>query len=380
MDTALSDSQELLRETTRRVLEDHCPLPRVRELISDPIGFDHETWARGAELGWYASLVPEDYGGGSVSGSGLLDAAVVAEELGRMVHPGPFQATNVVALAISERGNDVQRAARLPSIAGGDSIASWAFAEGDGAWGAEAVHLAVTESRGDYRLDGVKTCVQDAQSADLLLVTGRAPDGLSQFLVPTDTPGLSIEPLESLDLARRFADVRFTDVRVPAESLLGDPGAAAGAVERQMQVALVLQCAETNGAAAEALALTVQYCKDRVAFGRPIGSYQALKHRMADHRMWMEGSFAAASYAAAAVQARRPDAAVAARVAKAHVGKWSTFTLHDCIQLHGGIAMTWDYDLHLYFRRAISNEVIYGSPVEHCRSLVDIAEGKGPGL
>jgi alkylation response protein AidB-like acyl-CoA dehydrogenase len=137
----------------------------------------------------------------------------------------------------------------------------------------------------------------------------------------------------------------------------------------------VLQCAETIGATDQALAMTVQYAKDRVAFGRPIGSYQALKHRMADHRMWLEGSFATTAYAARAVGTGAGDAPLAARVAKAHVGKWSSKIVHDCVQVHGGIGMTWEHDLHLYFRRVISNEVLYGAPDEHHRALVDLAEG-----
>ena len=154
-----------------------------------------------------------------------------------------------------------------------------------------------------------------------------------------------------------FASKAFTSDAMPWSATAT---ATAEAVERQLQVALVLQCAETNGATEAGFGLTVQYCKDRVAFGRPIGSYQALKHRMADHRIWLEGSHATTTYAAHAVAGRPTRRAIAARVAKAQVGKWSTVILHDCIQLHGGIAMTWDYDLHLYFRRAIGNEVTYG--------------------
>jgi alkylation response protein AidB-like acyl-CoA dehydrogenase len=170
-------------------------------------------------------------------------------------------------------------------------------------------------------------------------------------------------------------EVSFTDVRVDSSAALGSSGEASSAIERQLQIALVLQCAETNGATEQGLAITVQYAKDRVAFSRPIGSYQALKHRMAEHRMWLEASFATTSHAALSVLDRRDEAPAAVRIAKAQVGKWSTRTLHDCVQLHGGIGMTWDYDLHLYFRRAIGNEVLYGSPYEMTRSLVDMAEG-----
>jgi alkylation response protein AidB-like acyl-CoA dehydrogenase len=374
MEIGLSEDQRLFRETTRQALEEHSPITRVRELIEDSEGFDRVMWRRGAELGWYSMLVPEQYGGGSISGAGLVDLSIVAEELGRMLHPGPFQATNLVAFALAEAGTPAQREEFLPKIATGELIATWAFAEPDVEWSAAAVSLGAERARNGFVLDGVKTCVQDALVADQLLVTARAPEGLTQFLVPRATPGVSVEPLETLDLARRLANVRFSGVSVSDDLRVGEAGGAAAAVERQLQVALVLQSADSSGVADQGLAMTVQYAKDRVAFGRPIGSYQGLKHRMADHRMRLEGAFAATAYAAIAVHGARNDAAVAARIAKAHVGRWSSAILHDCIQIHGGIGMTWDHDIHLYFRRAISNEVLHGSPHEHHRGLVDLVE------
>jgi alkylation response protein AidB-like acyl-CoA dehydrogenase len=375
MEILLSEDQQLLRETCRRALQERSPIERVRELSEQPLGFDRRMWAQEAELGLYAMLVPESHGGGSISGDGLVDLSIVAEELGRMLHPGPALATNVVGFALSEFGSEDQRDRYLGAIAAGELIATWAFAEPDRPWSAGSVALSARPSDGGYLLDGVKAYVQDAQAADLLLVTARSERGVTQFLVAADAAGVAIEPLESLDLARRLANVRFTEVAVPRDAVVGEEGRADAAVERQLQVALVLQCAETNGATAQGLDMTVQYARERVAFGRPIGSYQALKHRMADHRMWLEGSYATAAYAARAVARCKPDAAVAARVAKAHVGKRSSVILHDCIQLHGGIGMTWEYDLHLYFRRVISNEVLYGTPDEHQRSLVDLVEG-----
>ena len=374
MDIGLSEDQLLFKETCRRALEQRSPVSRVRELIDDPVGFDPGVWAQGGELGWYAMLVPEKCGGGSVSGDGLVDLTIVAEELGRMIHPGPFQATNIVAFALAEFGSPDQRDRYLPNIASGESIATWAFAEPDREWSGSASELGATPAGAGFVLDGVKSYVHDAQAADVLLVTALAPDGLTQFVLAKDTPGITVEPLECLDLARRMAEVRFRSVEVPPEAVVGEPGHAGPAVERQLQVALVLQCAELAGVTDAGLAMTVQYAKDRVAFGRPIGSYQALKHRMADHRMWLEGTFATTAYAARAVQHGQHDAGIAARVAKAHVGKWSSAILHDCLQIHGGIGMTWEYDLHLYFRRAISNEVLYGAPSEHQRSLVDLTK------
>ncbi len=375
MELALSETQQLIRTTTRRLLEERCPITRVRELIDDPVGFDPGVWSQGGDLGWYAMLVPEEHGGASVAGSGLVEAAIISEELGRMVHPGPFQVTNVVAAAVAEFGSDDQREEYLPSIASGQTVATWAYMESNSDWSPGSLSLSVAPVDSGYVLNGTKTCVPDAASADLFLVTGRAANGPVQFLLPAATPGVAIEPLACVDLARRLFEVHFTDVRVDAAAVLGPIGEARRAIERQMQVALVLQCAETNGATEQGLAITVQYSKDRIAFGRPIGSYQALKHRMAEHRMWLEASFATTAYASHSVLGRRDDAPAAVRIAKAHVGKCSTATLHDCIQLHGGIGMTWDYDLHLYFRRAIANEVLYGSPYELTRSLVDIVEG-----
>jgi alkylation response protein AidB-like acyl-CoA dehydrogenase len=373
MEIGLSEDQQLFRETCRRALEERTPVTRVRELIDDPVGFDRETWTQGGELGWYAMLVPEQHGGGSLSGDALVDLTIVAEELGRTIHPGPFQATNVVAFALAESGSPDQQERFLPGIATGEIIATWALAEPDREW-ESAPAVTATPSGGGYLLAGRKTYVHDAAVADVLLVSAMTPDGVSQFVVPTDTAGVTIHPLACLDLARRLASVDFDSVQLAPDALVGEPGRAGPAIERQRQVALVLQCAESNGVTDQGLAITVQYAKDRVAFGRPIGSYQALKHRMADHRMWLEGSFATTAYAAGAVAHSTADAAVATRVAKAHVGKWSSTILHDCIQLHGGIGMTWEHDLHLYFRRAISNEVLYGPPDEQYRSLVGLAE------
>ncbi|WP_029430113.1 acyl-CoA dehydrogenase family protein [Blastococcus sp. URHD0036] len=370
----LSDDQELFRSTCRRALEARAPVERVRELIGDPLGFDRATWTAVAELGWYAMFVPEELGGGSVSGEALVDAAIVAEELGRLVHPGPALVTNVVAAGLARAASPELAERVLPGIAAGELIATWAYAGPDDAL-PRRLPVSATPDGDGYRLDGVASYVPDAAAADLLLVSAATDEGPAQFLLPRDTPGVEVEPLETLDLARRLATVRLSGVRAGAGTLVGAAGSAGADIEHQLRVALVLQCAETTGATARGLEMTVQYAKDRVAFGRPIGSYQALKHRMADHRMWLEGSAAITAHAARSVQEDRPDAAIAPRVAAAHVGRRSTATLHDCIQLHGGIGMTWEYDLHLYFRRVISNEVLLGSPETHQRALVDIAEG-----
>jgi alkylation response protein AidB-like acyl-CoA dehydrogenase len=376
VDWQLTAEQRLAHETCRRVLERHCPLSRVRELIGDPVGYDQEAWARGGALGWYGMAVPAEYGGASVSTEPLVDLTIVAEELGRMVYPGPFLSTNLVAAALARCGPADLRQRYLPALMTGDVIGTWAGAPELPAPGAPGTAgITASAVRGGYVLRGVSRYVVDASAAGVLLVTASLSGRPVQFLVPADAPGVRIEPLESLDLARRTAIVRFDGATVPVTATLCADHDGRGCVERQLQLALVLQCAETVGVAERGLELTVAYTTNRVAFGRPIGSYQALKHRMAAHRIRLEGGFAVTAYAARAVQHEQPDAAVAVRAAKAFVGKWATTILHDCVQLTGGLGMTWDYDLHLYFRRAISNEQLFGSPDENCRSLVDLVEG-----
>ncbi|MDE3203916.1 MAG: acyl-CoA/acyl-ACP dehydrogenase [Acidobacteriota bacterium] len=377
MELGLSDTQEMFLDATCKLLDERSGPARLRELVNDPLGFDRPTWEQGGRLGWYAMFVPEKYGGGSVSGAAVPDAAMVSEAMGSRLHTGPFLATNVVAFALAEAaGADLQERF-LPGLADGSLVGTWAVADRDGDWSASSVGLVAHPDGDGFRLEGTKSYVHDAASADLFLVNARTPEGPIQVVVAAHAPGITITPLDSLDLGRRLAEVHFSGTPVSRPDVVGEGEAATRAIERQLQVALVLQCAETNGVTQTALDMTVGYAKERVAFGRPIGSYQALKHRLADHRMWLEGSFATTAYAATSVQQARPDAAVAARIAKSHVGRWSTHTLHDCIQIHGGIGMTWEYDLHLYFRRAISNEMLYGAPYDHMRQLVDLVEGNG---
>jgi len=365
MDLDLTADQELFVETTRRFLETECPLERVRALHETEQGFERDYWRRGAELGWTAMLVPDELGGGSVSGSGLLDLVLVAEEMGRLVSPGPLLPVNVVADALVRRGSPDQRDAFLPGLVTGETIATWAIDEGDGSADAAAVALAARQDGDDWILDGTKTFVQDAAAADVLLLTARTGGGLTQFVVPADTPGVSVAELRSLDLVRRFGEVTFAGARVPSTAVLGGVGEAGPDVERQRQVAIVLQNAESVGAASRVFDFTLEYASDRIAFGRPIGSYQALKHRFADMKTWLEGCLATSVAAAKAVAADAPDAAELVSVAKAYVGDRTPAIVQDCVQLHGGIGVTWEHDLHLYLRRVAQNAALYGSVRQH---------------
>jgi alkylation response protein AidB-like acyl-CoA dehydrogenase len=369
MDLALTEEQEFFRATTRKFLEAESPLTAVRALEADPAGFHPEYWRRGAELGWTSMLVPEDDGGGCLSGEGLLDLQLVAEEMGRLVSPGPLLATNVVAAAVATWGSAAQRAEVLPGLLDGEMVATWAFAEPGARWDAARLGCEVRPAGDGFVLSGIKAPVEAAAQAQHLLVTARSGDGLVQLLVPTEVPGVTVTPMESLDLVKRFAEVRFEEVELPAGALLGAAGQAEEAVQRQLGIALALQCAETAGATDRVLELTLEYVGDRYSFGRPLSSYQALKHRFADMKMWVEASHGTTTAAARAVQREAAEAAELVSAAASYVGSVSIEIIQDCIQLHGGIGVTWEHDIHLYLRRATVNRGMYGSPAEHRERL-----------
>jgi alkylation response protein AidB-like acyl-CoA dehydrogenase len=224
----------------------------------------------------------------------------------------------------------------------------------------------------DYLLSGTKDRVDSGDQADYLLVTASAAEGLTQFIVPVTAPGVTVTRDQSLDLVRRFVTVRLDNVRVSPSGLVGAPGEGAAAAARQLQAAVALQCAELTGVAGRVLEFTIQWAFDRYSFGRPLASYQALKHRFADMRLWLEASQAVAGAAALAAASAGPEAAELTSVAKAYIGERATDIIQDCVQLHGGIGVTWEHDIHLYLRRATVDRALWGTPSEHRRLLADI--------
>jgi alkylation response protein AidB-like acyl-CoA dehydrogenase len=371
----LTDDQQLFRETTRRFLESSVPLPIVRELGRDaPDGFERAWWRHGAELGWTSMLVPEAAGGGSVSGQGVLDLTLIAEEMGRLVSPGPLVACNVVAAALGAQDAG-DHGDTLSGLLSGDVIATWAMAEPAGRWSADDIALTATRLPGGFELTGVKSAVEAAGAASHFLVSARSGrsdgadgadgGGLTQFLVPADAPGLTVRPLQSLDLVRRFGEVGFDDVRVTAAAAVGEIGTAAMAIERQLQYALVMQCAEMVGAIDRVFEFTVEYAFDRFSFARPLASYQALKHRFADMKLWLESAHATLGGAARAVEEHAPNAGELVDVAKSYIADHATALIQDCVQMHGGIGVTWEHDLHLYLRRVAQDASLCGTAADH---------------
>ncbi|HXA62995.1 MAG TPA: acyl-CoA dehydrogenase family protein [Streptosporangiaceae bacterium] len=375
MDLELTPDQELLRDTTRKFLQATVPLIEVRALAENPAGFDRGWWQKGADLGWTSLLVDEQRGGGSISGEGLRDLALVAEEMGAMVSPGPLIATNVVAQTLSYDASDELAQQVLPGLLSGESVAAWCVAEPGRAVTPDGITLHARRDGDEFVLDGVKCPVEAGGEADWLLVTATGSDGLSQFLVPSSAPGLRITALRTLDLVRRYAEIRFEKVRVPASAVVGAVGGAALAFERQIQTALLLQCAEIVGATDQVFDFTVQYAFDRSSFGRALASYQALKHRFADMKLWIESAQAITVDATRSVQAGASDAGEVVRIAKAYVAERCPELIQDCIQMHGGIGVTWEHDLHLYLRRVVSDRQTYGDPIQ-LRDQVAILAGR----
>jgi alkylation response protein AidB-like acyl-CoA dehydrogenase len=367
---SLTSDQELLRDTTARFLGASVPLARLRKDRADPAGFDPAYWRCGAELGWTMLLVDEAEGGGSVSGRGAVDLALIAYEFGRHAAPGPLVDCNVVASALSGQSGDLHRAA-LAELIAGDTIAASCLGAAPWQRPGEA-SVSIRRDGDDVVIDGVARPVESGAQAGYLLVTGRSESGKTQVLVPADAAGIEIRALKGLDVTRRFASVAFDAVRAPAAALVGEFGRAEAQVSRQVQNAAVILCAESVGATDAAFAMTLDWAFERYTFGRALASYQALKHRFADMKSWLEASHAVSDAAAEAVADQTDLAAETASSAKAYVGHYGPELAQECVQLHGGIGVTYEHDLHFFLRRVTLNRLLYGTPAEHQRLLASI--------
>jgi alkylation response protein AidB-like acyl-CoA dehydrogenase len=367
----LSEDQQFFRETTDRFLGEQVPPDAVRALRDDPTGFDLTYWRRGAELGWTSLLVDEAHGGGTISGAGLEDLSLVAYAFGRHAAPGPLAMTNVVAATLSRRdaAPDV-----LAALLSGEGIATWcAPASGPAGW--RSTVEAGTDGS-DLVLRGEARPVEAAGAAGHLLVTCRHADGdgTTQVLVPAATGGVGISPMQTIDLTRRFSVVTFDDVRVSADAVIGTMGEAAADVDRQFLTYLVMLNAESAGALQSGFDMTVEWAFDRYSFGRPLASYQALKHRFADMMSWLEASHAVSAAACAAVQRESDEAPELVSAAKAYIGQYGVELLQDCVQLHGGIGVTFEHDLHLFLRRVIVNRALAGTPADHLQRIAGVVD------
>ncbi|GAA2776328.1 acyl-CoA dehydrogenase family protein [Mycolicibacterium pallens] len=360
-----SPEQLLFASTTQAFLEKEGSLSRVRELHAADSSFDSAWWQRAAELGWASLLVPEELGGGSVSGDGVADLALVAEQIGHSVAPGPLHPVSTVLAGLVEAPDG--HGDTIEALVSGELIASWAVYEPRRPLSPLQPGVTATRTDSGYRIDGVKDRVEAGSEAGVFLVVADLDGSPRQFLVPADRA--TVTGQRSVDMVKRYARVEFNGTEVDESAVVGDAASTPAIIERQRQVALVLQCAEIVGILDTVLAMTTQWMFDRHSFGRPLASYQALKHRLADMKMWFEACRATTAAAVAAVSARSDDAPVLVSVAKAYVAERAPVMLQDCVQLHGGIGVTWEHDLHLFLRRTVLYRALYGSPDDHHRAV-----------
>jgi alkylation response protein AidB-like acyl-CoA dehydrogenase len=369
MDFGFSQEQEMLRATARKFFENECPSTFVRERMAEPAGVTDDFWTKLAEQGWLGLIYPEEYGGAAL---GFVDLTVLMEEMGRVVMPGPFFSTTVLGgLLMLEAGSAAQKNEWLTRIAAGQAKTTLAWTEPSARWDAEGVTTTARAAGGDLVLSGTKLFVPDAHLADVLVVVARtsegarAEDGVSLFLVPGSASGLEVKLLPTMDETRKLCEVTLRDVRVPADALLGARDGGWAPLARVAERATVALCAEMCGGAQRVLEMTTEYAKIRVAFGKPIGAFQGVKHRAADMLVDVENAKSLTYYAAWAVDENVPEAALAASMAKAYVTDAYRKVAGAGIQLHGGIGFTWEHDLHLYFKRAKSSEFTFGDSTYH---------------
>lgn len=376
MTRAAADAEvELFVATTRAFLDREASIEHVRRLHSQGIAFDRDWWRRAAELGWTSLLLTEELGGGSVSGNGVADLALVAQEFGRTVAPGPLIPVSAVLSGLGGASNAADHAETCAALIEGAAVASWAIDEPGRPFGAEIETTATATSSG-YRITGVKDRVEAGSNADHFLVTTRTVDGPLQFLVPAGRAGVGVEQVPSVDLVRDYATVTFDGVDVSTSAAVGTTAETPNLIARQALIAQLLQCAEIVGVLDAVFAMTVEWARDRHSFGRPLASYQALKHRFADMKMQLEACRAIVGTAVGDVSSCHADAALTVSAAKTYVGEYSVAIVQECVQLHGGIGVTWEHDLHVYLRRVELDRTLYGTTEEHQERVFAFVEAK----
>ena len=361
MNFAFSEEQEELRKVVRDFLNAKSDEAAVRELMETESGFDPAVWSQmGEQMGLQGLIIPEEFGG---SGYSYVELIVVLEEMGRRLLCAPYFAT--VALAANtliHSGDDAAKAEYLPGIASGETIATLAFTEANGRWDESGITMEASGSGDSYTLTGEKMYVLDGSSASLILVAARTASGVSLFAVDGDAAGLTRESLSTMDQTRKQS--RLTFAGTPAK-LIGTEGGGWAVLSTVLDLAAVALAAEQVGGAQECLEMAVQYAKDRVQFGRPIGSFQAIKHKCADMLLEVESAKSAAYYAGWCASELNEELPSVASLAKSYCSEAYFHTTAENIQVHGGIGFTWEHPAHLYFKRAKSSELFLGDPTYH---------------
>jgi alkylation response protein AidB-like acyl-CoA dehydrogenase len=361
MNFAFSEEQEELRRIVRQFLEAKSSEAEVRRLMETAEGYDPAVWGQMAnELGLQSLIIPEEHGG---QGFGYVELTVVLEEMGRSLLCAPYFSTVVLAgNTLLHSGDDAAKKEHLPGIASGETIATLAFTEPSGRWDEGGITMEATKSGDGYTLTGTKMFVLDGHTADLVLVAARTANGVSLFAVDGNAPGLTRTALATMDQTRKQAKLEFDGT--PAK-LVGTEGAGWTTLDRVLDLAAVALAAEQVGGAQKVLEMAVEYAKVRVQFGRPIGSFQAIKHKCADMLLEVESAKSAAYYAGWCASELNDELPSVACLAKAYCSEAYFHATAENIQIHGGIGFTWEHPAHLYFKRAKSSELLFGDATYH---------------
>jgi alkylation response protein AidB-like acyl-CoA dehydrogenase len=368
MDFAFSEEQDEFRATLRRFFEERSPSAETRRVMDTPEGYDPALWKSMAEeLGLQGVALAEEHGG---QGFGFLELGIVVEEMGRALLPGPFLASTIALFAIRNAASEAQKDAWLPALANGSEIASLALVEAAGRFDASGVAAEAVPDGDCLRVTGEKTYVLDGHVATSWVVVARAPgtageDGIELVRVRADAPGVKIHALETLDPLRRQARIEFADA--PGERLAGSDAAAA--LRKTIAQACVLLAVEMVGATERALEQAVAHAKQRIQFGRPIGSFQAIKHKAAEMLLELELARSTAYWALWAADEDAPELDEAAHLAKALCADALRLASEQNIQIHGGVGFTWEYDAHLFYKRWQTNDALFGDAVAHRGAL-----------
>jgi alkylation response protein AidB-like acyl-CoA dehydrogenase len=361
MNFAFTEEQEELRKTVRAFLDAKSSEEAVREQMETDNGYDGSVWSQmGEQMGLQGLHIPEEFGG---SGYGYVELGIVLEEMGRSLLCAPFFSTVVLAAnTLLHSGDDTAKAAHLPGIASGETIATLAYTEPSGKWDESGITMEATANGDGWSLTGTKMFVLDGHTADLLIVAARTSKGVSLFTVAGDAAGLTRTALSTMDQTRKQAKLEFAGT--PA-TLLGTEGAGWDTLSTVLDLAAVGLAAEQVGGAQKVLEMAVQYAKDRVQFGRPIGSFQAIKHKCADMLLEVESAKSAAYYGLWCASEMNDELPSVASLAKAYCSEAYFHATAENIQIHGGIGFTWEHPAHLYFKRAKSSELLFGDPTYH---------------
>ena len=370
MDLGLDEQQEMLKNFARDFLEKECPEQLVRAMEDDEKGYSPELWQKMAQQGWMGLIIPENYNG---TGMNICELVVLLEEFGRALVPGPFISTVVLGgVPIMEAGTEEQKQQFLPKIASGEIIMTLALTEPSAKWTADGVQLEAKKDGSDYVLNGTKLFVQDAHVTDYMIVAARTggsgENGITLFVVDSKSPGIKYEVLKTI-AADKQCEVTFENVKVPASNILGQEGEGWPIIEKTKKVATVAACAYLVGLSQMDFDVTLNYAKERVQFGRPIGSFQAIQHKLADAVIDVDGSRFITYKAAWSLQEGEPDADLMISMAKAWTSDASRRVVAHGQQIHGGIGFTKEYKIQLYFRRQKWMELMWGDADYH-RELV----------